>query len=76
MFPQTSTFFKLQIFLQLVSEDIKRRMREREANIAILKRKLNSIEDKVFAEFCIRIGVSNIRSYEKEGLRYVTGLIK
>ena len=41
--------------------EFERRMKERGDAMKIVKDKMNRVEDEVFSEFCIQIGVSNIR---------------
>ncbi|XP_055677402.1 structural maintenance of chromosomes protein 1A [Lutzomyia longipalpis] len=48
--------------------DIERRMNARNKNIQDIKESMNSVEDKVYADFCRRIGVTNIRQYEEREL--------
>lgn len=49
--------------------DIERTMAERDQRIEEIKMSMNSVEDNVFEQFCITIGVSNIRQYEERELR-------
>merc|ERR1719228_2909071 len=44
-------------------------MRKREKQIETTKEKMNTVEDRVFAEFCKKIGVKNIRQYEERELK-------
>ncbi|ALC47438.1 SMC1 [Drosophila busckii] len=48
--------------------EIERRMQEREEQIQEIKENMNNVEDKVFAAFCTRLGVKNIRQYEEREL--------
>lgn len=50
-------------------EDIEKTMRARDQEIQEMKERMNSVEDDVFADFCRRIGMSNIRQYEERELR-------
>merc|ERR1711923_117286 len=44
-------------------------MRKREKMIESTKEKMNTVEDRVFSEFCKKIGVNNIRQYEERELK-------
>merc|ERR1719411_2121647 len=44
-------------------------MRKREKEIEGTKEKMNTVEDRVFAEFCKKTGVKNIRQYEERELK-------
>merc|ERR1719370_72861 len=44
-------------------------MRKREKMIESTKEKMNTVEDRVFSEFCTKIGVKNIRQYEERELK-------
>merc|ERR1712212_1434188 len=44
-------------------------MRKREKQIETTKEKMNTVEDRVFSEFCKKIGVKNIRQYEERELK-------
>ncbi|KAH8336546.1 hypothetical protein KR074_006753 [Drosophila pseudoananassae] len=48
--------------------EIERRMQNREEHIQEIKENMNNVEDKVFASFCRRLGVKNIRQYEEREL--------
>ncbi|KAH8417963.1 hypothetical protein KR222_009416 [Zaprionus bogoriensis] len=48
--------------------EIERRMQDREEHIQEIKENMNNVEDKVFAAFCRRLGVKNIRQYEEREL--------
>lgn len=48
--------------------EIERRMTKREEHIQEIKENMNNVEDKVFASFCKRLGVKNIRQYEEREL--------
>ncbi|CAB3386842.1 Hypothetical predicted protein [Cloeon dipterum] len=48
---------------------IEDRMRKRDAEIEKIKENMNNVEDIVFREFCVQIGVKNIRQYEERELR-------
>ncbi len=52
-----------------VIEEIERTMQERDQTIQEMKERMNSVEDNVFASFCQRIGMTNIRQYEERELR-------
>lgn len=43
-------------------------MMKREEHIQEIKENMNNVEDKVFASFCKRLGVKNIRHYEEREL--------
>lgn len=43
-------------------------MQERDQKIQEIKENMNSVEDRVYADFCRRIGVANIRQYEEREL--------
>lgn len=47
---------------------LERSMNEREDRIKALKDRTNRVEDEIFEEFCIQIGVENIRQYEEREL--------
>merc|ERR1712096_501990 len=44
-------------------------MRKREKQIETTKDKMNTVEDRVFSDFCKKIGVKNIRQYEERELK-------
>ncbi|XP_055852264.1 structural maintenance of chromosomes protein 1A [Episyrphus balteatus] len=48
--------------------EIERRMLKRDQRIQEIKENMNNVEDKVFAKFCRRLGVKNIRQYEEREL--------
>lgn len=48
--------------------EIERRMANRDQRIQEIKEGMNMVEDRVYAEFCSRIGVANIRQYEEREL--------
>lgn len=50
-------------------EEIERTMQARDQEIQEMKERMNSVEDDVFADFCRRIGMTNIRQYEERELR-------
>lgn len=47
---------------------IEKRMADRDKRIQEKKAQMNSVEDRVYADFCQRIGVANIREYEEREL--------
>lgn len=47
---------------------IEKRMAERDQRIQEKKSQMNSVEDRVYADFCKGIGVANIREYEEREL--------
>merc|ERR1712156_1230428 len=49
--------------------EIEATMRKREQQIEATKDKMNTVEDRVFKDFCSNIGVSNIRQYEERELK-------
>ncbi|KAG9477838.1 hypothetical protein GDO78_013035 [Eleutherodactylus coqui] len=49
--------------------DIKRIIQSREREMKDLKEKMNLVEDEVFEEFCLEIGVRNIREFEEEKVK-------
>merc|ERR1719419_796435 len=49
--------------------DIENTMRKREKQIETTKEKMNTVEDRVFADFCKKINVKNIRQYEERELK-------
>merc|ERR1719270_1136786 len=49
--------------------EIEATMRKREQQIEATKDKMNTVEDRVFKDFCRNIGVSNIRQYEERELK-------
>uniref|UniRef100_A0A182NG17 Bifunctional glutamate/proline--tRNA ligase n=1 Tax=Anopheles dirus TaxID=7168 RepID=A0A182NG17_9DIPT len=48
--------------------EIERRMQQRDMKIQDIKESMNNVEDDVYAEFCARIGVANIRQFEEREL--------
>jgi len=48
-----------------VIEEIKARMDKREVEINKIRSLMNGVEDDIFKEFCVQLGVSNIRQYEE-----------
>lgn len=48
--------------------EIERRMQKRNQKIEEIKQKMNTVEDRVYADFCNKIGVVNIRQYEEREL--------
>merc|ERR1712130_456848 len=44
-------------------------MRKREKVIEDTKEKMNTVEDRVFSDFCSKIGVKDIRQYEERELK-------
>jgi structural maintenance of chromosome 1 len=50
-------------------EEIEKQMRLRDQEIQEMKERMNSVEDDIFADFCRRIGMTNIRQYEERELR-------
>ncbi|XP_053671358.1 structural maintenance of chromosomes protein 1A [Anopheles nili] len=48
--------------------EIERRMQQRDMKIQDIKESMNNVEDDVYAEFCERIGVANIRQFEEREL--------
>ena len=44
-------------------------MKKREKVIENTKEKMNSVEDRIFSDFCKKIGVKNIRQYEERELK-------
>lgn len=48
--------------------EIERRMQQRDLKIQEIKENMNNVEDDVYAEFCARIGVANIRQFEEREL--------
>merc|ERR1719192_2460898 len=49
--------------------EIEASMRKREKEIEGTKEKMNTVEDRVFSDFCKKIGVKNIRRYEERELK-------
>ncbi|XP_078487137.1 structural maintenance of chromosomes protein 1A [Ciona intestinalis] len=49
--------------------EIEERMRTREGEINCFRASMNEVEDQVFRNFCVLIGVPNIRVYEERELR-------
>merc|ERR1719346_246722 len=49
--------------------EVEATMRKREQQIEATKDKMNTVEDRVFKDFCRNIGVSNIRQYEERELK-------
>lgn len=48
--------------------EIERRMTNRDQKIQEIKENMNNVEDRVYADFCSRIGVANIRQFEEREL--------
>lgn len=48
-------------FFQPKIESLEERMKDRESRIQDVKESMNTVEDRVFADFCASIGVENIR---------------
>ena len=55
--------------LQPIIQDIEKKLQERKAEIEKTKSSLNEVEDTIFSQFCFKIGVENIRQYEKNDLK-------
>lgn len=51
-------------------EEIEERMMEREREIKKLEEKSNAVADDVFANFCCKVGIKNIREYEEREMRF------
>ncbi|VDO26724.1 unnamed protein product [Haemonchus placei] len=51
-------------------EEIEERMQEREREIAKIEAKSNAVADDVFANFCKKVGIKNIREYEEREMRF------
>merc|ERR1719158_2019829 len=49
--------------------EIESSMKKREKQIETTKEKMNTVEDRVFSDFCKKIGVKNIRQYEERELK-------
>merc|ERR1719443_820683 len=49
--------------------EIESSMKKREKVIDNTKEKMNTVEDRVFSDFCKKIGVKNIRQYEERELK-------
>merc|ERR1719346_65789 len=49
--------------------EIESSMKKREKVIENTKEKMNTVEDRVFSDFCKKIGVKNIRQYEERELK-------
>ena len=48
---------------------IEKKLQERKSEIETTKSSLNEVEDNIFSQFCFKIGVDNIRQYEKNDLK-------
>lgn len=55
-------------FAQPLIGTIERRMAQRNSTIEEIKQKMNTVEDRVYADFCKKIGVANIRQFEEREL--------
>ena len=55
--------------LQPIIQDIEKKLQERKSEIEKTKSSLNEVEDNIFSQFCFKIGVDNIRQYEKNDLK-------
>ncbi|KAL6737257.1 hypothetical protein Aduo_010915 [Ancylostoma duodenale] len=51
-------------------EEIDERMVEREREIKKLEQKSHAVADEVFASFCKKVGIKNIREYEEREMRF------
>ncbi|KAK5971425.1 SMC hinge domain-containing protein [Trichostrongylus colubriformis] len=77
---ETDTLNKLTIELEALEselsvippkiEEIEERMQEREREIAKIEEKSNAVADDVFANFCKKVGIKNIREYEEREMRF------
>lgn len=61
-------FIFWQLSKQPLIGEIERRMQKRNQKIEEIKQKMNTVEDRVYADFCKKIGVANIRQYEEREL--------
>jgi len=52
-------------------EKYRRSIEKREKDISHVSKKLNAVQDEIFAVFCESIGVENIRQYEEKQLKAV-----
>ncbi|KAH7636839.1 structural maintenance of chromosomes 1 [Dermatophagoides farinae] len=48
-----------------ILKEIQDRMTERDVLIKQLRQQMNTVEDKIFEDFCVTLGVENIRQYEE-----------
>lgn len=48
-----------------ILKEIADRMAERDISLKNLREQMNTVEDKIFEEFCLQLGVDNIRQYEE-----------
>lgn len=48
-----------------IIEEIKARMDKREVEINEIRGLMNRVEDEIFTDFCVQLGVDNIRQYEE-----------
>ena len=55
--------------LQPIIQDIEKKLQEQKSEIERTKSSLNEVEDNIFSQFCFKIGVDNIRQYEKNDLK-------
>ncbi|KHJ87961.1 RecF/RecN/SMC protein [Oesophagostomum dentatum] len=51
-------------------EEIEERMTEREIEVKKLEEKSHAVADEVFASFCKKVGIKNIREYEEREMRF------
>uniref|UniRef100_A0A1I7XKI5 SMC hinge domain-containing protein n=1 Tax=Heterorhabditis bacteriophora TaxID=37862 RepID=A0A1I7XKI5_HETBA len=51
-------------------EEVQQRMDQREKELKKLEEKSNAVADDVFASFCEKIGIKNIREYEEREMRF------
>ena len=61
-------FFCLREKLLPAVREIENSMRARDEQIEETKEQMNTVEDRVFKDFCKKIGVKNIRQYEEREL--------
>ena len=69
-------FYVLSVFiLQVNITELRKMMKSHDEKKNTIEKNMRDIEDRVFAEFCSKIGVPNIRAYEGVNLRFVSYII-
>ncbi|XP_072913711.1 structural maintenance of chromosomes protein 1A-like [Hemitrygon akajei] len=67
-----STLANLKSLLAMVRSNIE----DRDLKMQEIQSQINDVEDKVFEDFCIKIGVANIREYEDEHVKHLEEITK
>ncbi|XP_062915740.1 structural maintenance of chromosomes protein 1B-like [Mobula hypostoma] len=67
-----STLANLKSLLTMVRSNIE----DRDLKMQEIQSQINNVEDRVFEDFCIKIGVANIREYEDEHVKHLEEIAK